>query len=177
MSFNDPAGNGFDMSDAYRAASRVKPVKARDLKTAYRPYKNTGKLKLNVGFARSTPGGKTDAQLYRRAAAEVVEWFRAQRAQMKGKGKAKASGPTRRPAGRPRTQSRPAGSAGGSARTGARLPDTSMQPTRARVTTATRLPSITPSEGTTVNRSAPSTTSSGVRIQRPAGRGFTQYGI
>lgn len=171
MAFNDPAEtSGFDMSDAYRLASGSRPVRAKDLRAAYRPYTNTGRLKLKVGYASA--GKKSDEKLYQRAVTEVMEWWNARKAQPKGKGKAKASGP--RPGntgGRPRKQ---AGQAGGAARSGPGRPRNPGNPSRARVVRGRM--DIQPVRNHP-NAKAPTTRVSGVRIQRPAGRGFTPYGL
>lgn len=140
--FNQPeASVGFDMTDAYRRASGNKPVRAKDLKTAYRPYG------VKLGGKR-----KSDAKLYKMATAEVMQWYRQHH------GKTKKASQRRRAAGR----------AAGAAQTGTRVQAApAPTPTRATTTSSTR----------TSRTSSRSTTTSGVRIQRPAGTGFTPYGI
>lgn len=166
--FNDQeATTGFDMGDAYRRASGNAPVKAKDLKTAYRPYNNTGKP-LRVGRKN-----QSDAKLYKLATREVLDWYKAHKQPPKKKRRPSSGGGQAVRRGAQQEQSRPRSGGSAGAR-GARLPDTAMPaPGSARVTRATKLPDIKPRRRVRARQSATSSRA----ITRPAGRGFTQYGV
>lgn len=145
--FNDPAESaGFDMSDAYRKASELKPVKAKDLRAVYKPY----------GIKLGGVKGKSDRSLYKLATKEVIDWFNQKKNQPKLKRRASGGGGR---AARPRgsggqTPQRSSGAAG-TRRTGSGgLPDTAMPApgSGSRVTSATKLPDIPDPVRTRVNR-------------------------
>lgn len=134
--FNENIADTFDMSDAYRLASTVKPVKAKDLKKAYRPYDRTGS-KLKVGGKQH----KSDKQLYKLATTEVIEWWKHKQAMKRKRKKGRVQNPGgRRASSSGRVSAAPSGTAG---TRGAMLPDTAMPaPGSTRVTRATKLPDI-----------------------------------
>jgi hypothetical protein len=60
-----PDDSGFSILEAYQRASTAKPIRAKDVKVAYRPY----------GIKMGGVKRKTDSQLYRLATREVLQWF------------------------------------------------------------------------------------------------------
>lgn len=145
-SFNDPAETaGFDMSDAYRRASQIKPVKAKDLRKVYKPYGSD----LKVGQAK----GKSDSRLYRRATQEVLEWYKQKKQAPKPKRRRASGGGGRAARSGGGSQAvRSSGSAGTRRSTGG-LPDTAMPAPGSgrRVTSAAKLPDIPDPVRTRVN--------------------------
>lgn len=158
MAFNSTEPSD-SILEGYLRRVRRRPVSKKDVQKALRPY----------GRQFGTAEGKTDARLYQIATNEVLEWFRGRMRRKTKRGNAKPQGGRNRnrTSGGSRVRTAPARTQS----SGAMLPDTSMPRTSVRTTSGTSLPNIRDPKG---SRSAPTTSSSGIRIQRPAGRGFTE---